>query len=211
MRPLAWIGLAVLLVIATLLWLWAAAVHPGIYVENGPMENFQVGCLGVGGVLFLWRAWLAKAGVERVVFAALALFYLTFLIREFDTRKFDVPMVTSVLSGTVRNVWLGALWVVAGYFIYRSRATVFGWGWRWLGTPAGRLFLAAGVFWVLGAAVDKLELFGSKPRDMLVEELLEVNAALLMAIVAVVRSGDRVAEGAPSRWTPTAKVHDGRI
>ncbi|MGH8527120.1 MAG: hypothetical protein ACREXY_23820 [Gammaproteobacteria bacterium] len=203
--------MAVLLVIATLLWLWAAAVHPKIYVENGPMENFQVGCLGVGGVLFVWRAWLVDERAARVLFAALALFYVTFLIREFDTRKFDVPIVTSVLSGTVRNVWLGGLWVVAGYFIYRSRGSVAPFGRRWLATPGGRLLLLAGVFWVLGAGVDKAELFGSKPRDMLAEELLEVNAALLMlisAIVSMVRTGQPAAEVASSRWRPATEAAD---
>jgi 4-amino-4-deoxy-L-arabinose transferase-like glycosyltransferase len=184
-RRFAWLGLAILLVGASLLWLWAAAVYPKIYVENGPMENFQVGCLGVGALLFAWQArGLQRA--ERVLFAALALFYITFLIREFDTRKFDWPIANAILSGTIRNVWLGALWLVTGYFIYRSRAKLVPLGLRWVGTPEGRLLLVAGVFWVFGAAVDKLELFGSKPRDMLAEELLEINAALLMMLSAIV-------------------------
>jgi hypothetical protein len=197
-----WILTIVLLGVCTLLWLWAAAVHPRIYVEHGPMENFQVACLVVGCALLAWRARAATQPQERVMFIGLALFYMTFAIREFDTRPFNWPVVTTLLNGMVRNVWLGTLWLVVGYFAYRHRTGVFALGRKWLGTPAGRLLLLAGVLWLLGAVVDKADPFGSKARDMLAEELLEVNATLLMgvsAIASLLRAGQS-GEQPSAKW-----------
>ena len=186
MRRFAFILLAGLLLLFTLLWLSAAAVHPRIYVEHGPMENFQAVCLLVGCAVFAWRTRAARQPDERVLLGALALFYATFFVREFDTRQFGRPLVDAIMSGTGRNLWLGAGWVVVAYFAFRYRRSLFEVTRKWLRSPAGRLLLLAGVFWVVAAAVDKMDPFGSKPRDMLTEELLEANAALIMALAAVV-------------------------
>jgi len=170
------------------------------------MENFQVGCLVLGAAVLTWQARVAKQPHERVLFAALALFFATFALREFDVRKGDwPPLAVSVLDGAIRNLWLGTLWLVIGYFAYRHRANLLTFGWKWLRSPPGRILLVAGVFWVLAAGVDKADAFGTRRRNLLAEELIEVNAALLMALSAIIslmRSHNTLAEDAASQWTP---------
>jgi hypothetical protein len=169
------------------------------------MENFQVGCLLLGAAVLAWQACVTKQPHERVFFAALALFFVTFALREFDVRKGDWPIASTILAGTVRNLWLCGLWLVLGCFAYRHRAKALTFGWKWLGSRAGRILLIAGVFWVLAAGVDKADAFGTRRRNLLAEELIEVNAALLMALSAIIslmRTHDILAEDASSQWTP---------
>jgi hypothetical protein len=81
---------------------------------------------------------------------------------------------------------------------------------KWLGSPAGRILLVAGLFWVVAAAVDKADAFGTKRRNMLAEELIEVNAALLMAFSAIISmfpSRNTLAGDTASQWT-SAEVQD---
>ena len=178
------------------------------------MENFQVGCLIVGAVILSWQAGVAKQPHERLLFVALALFFVTFALREFDVRKGDWPVASTILSGTVRNLWLGGLWLIIAWHGYRHRANAWAFGWRWLKSGAGRVILIAGLFWILGAAVDKIHPFGSRRRNMLGEELLEANAALLMtfsALVSLLCSRKASDENDLSTWTPAAEAHDGPI
>jgi hypothetical protein len=168
------------------------------------MENFQVGCLVLGAGVLAWRACAAKQPHERVFFVALALFFATFALREFDVRKGEWPIASTILAGTIRNLWLGGLWLVLGYFAYRYRSNVRTFGLKWLGSRAGRILLVAGLFWIVAAAVDKADAFGTKRRNLLAEELIEVNAALLMALSAIIslmRSQNTLAEDAASQWT----------
>ncbi len=52
----------------------------------------------------------------------------------------------------------------------------------WLRTPAAVLMFAAGAFWITSALIDK-SLLGRK--DLFNEELMEVNATLLMTASAL--------------------------
>jgi hypothetical protein len=182
------LGILALLVGSTALWLWIAAVRPRVHVEHGPMENFQAGCLALGGVLLGHRAWRSGKGAERAWLGALALLYVTFLFLELDTGEFDWPAVNTVLQGVVRNAWLGLLWSVAGLALFRHRRDVPEVARRWLGTSPGKLLLTAGLFWAAGSVVDKTEPFLLRSQNMLVEEIWESNAALLMALAAVIGS-----------------------
>ena len=182
-----------------------------IFRENGPMENFQVGCLLLGATVLAWQAYTGKQAHERVFFAALALFFATFALREFDVRRGDWPsIVTSVLDGMIRNLWLGTLWLVIAWSAYRYRVGLLSFGLKWLGSRAGRVLLVAGLFWVLAAAVDKADAFGTKRRNLLAEELIEVNAALLMAFSAIISmfpSRNTLAGDTASQWS-AAEAHD---
>lgn len=175
------------------------------------MENFQVGCLLLGAAVLAWQARAVKQTHERIFFAALALFFATFALREFDVRRGDwPPLATRVLDGSIRNLWLGGLWLVIGYFAFRHRANVLAFGRRWLRSPPARILLVAGLFWVVAAGVDKADAFSTRRRNLLAEELLEVDAALLMAfsaIISLLRSRNTLGEDAASQWTP-AEAHD---
>jgi hypothetical protein len=202
------LGTIALLLGTTALWLWIGARYASVYVEHGPMESFQAGCLALGCLLFALRLSPSprprvSSTHERILFAALALFYGTFMLLEFDTREFDWPLFNRIFHGVIRNVWLGALWFIIGFLIFRHFRGFFSALWRWLWTGPGRLFMAAGVFWVAGAFVDKLKPFDLRSQNLFMEELLENNAALLMILSAITcwsRHADPAPQTAAAGW-----------
>ena len=213
MRQLTWVGATALVLISTVLWLWAASMtRRWIFAEHGAMENFQVVCLVFGAAVLAWQAFAARQTQERILFAALTLFFATFAIREFDVRKGEwSPVLVAVLSGTARNLWLGSLWLLLGGFAYRYRANLLLFGWKWLRSPAGDILLVAGLFWVVAAGVDKADPFSTRRRNLLAEELIEANAALLMAfsaIISLARLRPTQPEAATSQWIPAEAQDD---
>lgn len=142
------------------------------------MENFQALCLVAGFGFCLAALVQSERDPPRVFVLGLALLFLTMFVLEVDTRKLEVPVLVMLFNGTVRNVWLGIVWLGAAVLFFRNMQPV----WRvfagWLRSRSGGLFIATGVFWVLGRISDKA-LLGSK--DLFLEELMEVNAGVLMA------------------------------
>lgn len=175
-----------LIVISFVSWFWLERLDPRIFREHGPMENFQVGCLAVG-IFFLLRAArrASSSPPRRLFLGGIILLYGTFLLLEFDVREFHIPWLTLLLNGTVRNVWVGSLWLFGLIaFLRRARST-----WAefvaWVRTSAGALLLIAGCFWASGWLVDHLKLFASVDGNLMLEELMEANAAPLMLISAI--------------------------
>jgi hypothetical protein len=185
-RTRAILATTVGLVVFSALWLWLSTTPAGanIFVEHGPMENFQAICIGLGFLLYLGQI-RSSQPPHRLLVAALAVFYLTFVVVEFDTRELGWRTAAVVLNGPVRNIWLVALWAAICVWALRHRRIVLPTGWRWLGSPSGLLLMGSGVFWIVAGAVDKLKLFSPPARNLLVEELLETNAALLMVVAAI--------------------------
>ena len=175
--------LPALLIASFFFWFWLRHLDPEIFREHGPMENFQVGCLAVG-IFFLARAMRgASSGPQRLFLGGLILLYTTFLLLEFDVREFKIPWLTALLGGTVRNIWVSALWVLSFVLFLRHARSTWAAFVAWFRTAAGVLLLIAGLFWASGWLIDHLKLFGSWERMM--EELMEANAAPLMVISAI--------------------------
>ena len=171
-------------------WLWLGTKRPGIFVEHGPMENFQAICITLGLLFLVWQMFQVESA-PRIIAAGVALLYATFLIVEFDTRELGWRAAAAVLNGPVRNTWLAILWVALAIWALRYRVFLVATLRQWVWSAAGLFLVAAGLFWVAGGIVDKLKLLGSGPRNLLGEELLETNAALLMLLAAI----------AAARWT----------
>lgn len=206
------LGIIASLLAFTGLWLWLSTDAPEIFVEHGAMENFQAICMTLGVLLFLWQMRTGELP-QRITSGGLALFYATFLILEFDTRELGWRAAATVLNGAIRNGWLGALWLLLGIWVFRHRHAVVPVARQWLWSRAGLLLVLAGCFWVAGGAVDKLKLLGSTSRNLLGEELLETNAALLMllAALAAVRSSKKpptLSQGAESYAREAPKAQD---
>jgi len=113
------------------------------------------------------------------------LLYGTLLVLEVDLREFDLPRINRLLNGKVRNVWLGGLWALGLVLFLRDARNVWSIFLRWLPTRACSLLLMAGALWFAGALFDKLKPFSNQDTDLMAEELVETNAALLMLVFAV--------------------------
>jgi hypothetical protein len=164
----------------SLFWLFLWSRYPRLYRENGPMENFQAGCLFVGMVFLLKGSWSATNPPRRILLLGIMLLYLTMLVREIDLRGSSLSWLHYWLHGGVRNIWLGSCWAVALILFLRNARPVWNEFRGWLREPAAGWLLLAGVGWILAAGIDKLKPFASSGGNLMAEELLEVNAAVAM-------------------------------
>jgi hypothetical protein len=168
-----------------LAWLAMQQAAPTIYRENGPMENTQALCLLGAVLLFVCGAVRRKPIGDRVLFSGLALFCGTFFLLEFDVREYRLATLNRIFNGPIRNLWLGLLWAAAFTWFFRNMGAAIQSFVAWLCGRSGTLFALSGVFWVAAAIVDKLKPFATMPNNLFAEELLEMNAAALMFVSAV--------------------------
>jgi hypothetical protein len=155
--------------------------YPDIARENGPMENFQLACLGLGIGLLAYGSGRGPHRGERILCGGLALFYATMLMSELDFRQYDLPLLNRLTKGTVRNVALVLAWSVALVAFVKNRAEVWNRFRVWMRSGAGLMLLVAGGFWLTSGLIDKSIL---PPKSLFNEELMEINATLLMLISA---------------------------
>ncbi|MEO6183482.1 MAG: hypothetical protein ABIP71_10390, partial [Verrucomicrobiota bacterium] len=167
--------------INTALWLGLKS-HPGISAENGPMENFQAACLGLGFLIWLVASFRTKNRAEQILLAGLALFYFSFLILEVDFRKFHAPILNTLFNGRIRDAWLGCLWLGAGIIFYKNANPAWKEFLDWLKNPCGILIIVSGAHWLASGLIDKS--FTAR-KELYHEELLEVNASLLMLLSSI--------------------------
>ena len=188
----------------TLLWIALLNLDKKIFREHGPMENFQVACLFVAGIIWaISLKRIANPGARVLVYAIIFL-HVNFFASEYDVRPFGIDWLTFLLKGTFRNSVLAAGWLFI-FLLFASRARPT---WdafvNWLATRSAKVMMIAGVFWVLGWIVDKSKPFPSPDQSFMAEELLETNATFFMVVAAIffLRSNRAVRE-------PQTFPHDG--
>ena len=178
--------ISALIIGVVLLTLWLLSLYrsdASIAREHGPMENVQAVLLSSGVLLLALFAVAARERGDRYVLGVASLVYLTFLLLEYDVRPFKKPLLSLLLNGAVRNAWVGLAWIGAGWCVWCNRGKVWLAIQRFRRTFAALLLVAAGVFWVTGAASEKLGF--SEPKTFFLEELFETHAAVLMVLSAV--------------------------
>lgn len=187
LRNILWtaaLTLAVICVLAAGLLLIGAEIKT-LLRESGPVENVQALALLVGCLLFGFAAASAATTADRLLFAALALFYLTFMLREIEVEAFlaDFP-VLAVLDSPLRNYWVGALWAVLIVIVLRHLGSVLHAFFRWVRHLPGYLIIGGGVFYGLAEGIEKRAL-GVVPESVRAyEELPELVAVILMLFCA---------------------------
>jgi hypothetical protein len=183
LRFLPAISVALTLVVHTALWFLCRSYYPLISVENGPMEIFQAVALLGGCAILAWRASRVESTHDRLLLLGLAIFYLTFVFGEIDTRVLASPFLELVFDGAVRNLLLGLLWGGAFVAFFRHRHLTWRRFREWLPSAGGILLLTAGGFWLVSGGIDKLHLLPGTHHFF--EELAEVNAVMLMLLTAL--------------------------
>ncbi len=151
--------------------------------ENGGMENVQAAEMLLSTFFFLVIVRSRGERLERVFFSSLALLCVTFFLREVDIEKLGFnPVITWLGSGFGRNLWLGVAWLVfllIFSFHARKLCKIF---LTWLNSLAGRTMLLAGLFFILAWPLDKNVFPISRLSAQFYEELLELNASILMLL-----------------------------
>jgi hypothetical protein len=166
----------------TLFWSVCYQLHWVTAVENGGMENAQALAIFLSSILFLLSA-MRRQFPERVLFLALTLLCLSFLLRELDMEDLGLnPMVTWLTSGIGRNLVVSLSWsfFLLFTFFYRDRL------WKafraWAISPEGKVMILAGTFFVLAWPFDKEFLPILSETSRFFEELLELNGCMLIWI-----------------------------
>lgn len=165
----------------SILWLMLKN-QAGISAENGPMENFQIVCLALAFLLWLVATFVEKISTSKIILFSLALFNVSFLVLELDTRDFDAPFFNKLLNGKIRDAWLGCFWLILVISFFRKMKPAWAAFLNWLKTSSGVVMIVSGFFWLVSGLIDK-SLLGRK--ELYREELMEVNATLLMLISAL--------------------------
>jgi hypothetical protein len=153
--------------------------HVVLADENGPLEMFQVlfTCLAI--VLFYFAAFKSNRP-QTQLYCAIALTFFTFLIRELDLRKLDLPgILTHIASGPSERLFIavGIIGVLVLLIVYRMELIKT--GLAYIPTLPGMLIVAGAVFLVGGDVFDK-ELIDT-PFFRLYEEWLEFNGYFLLS------------------------------
>ena len=180
-------AIANLAVIASVI---ASDLH-GVHAENALFENIQAVCLIFAALLYALSSFGNKS-TDRIELMGLALLCFSFSLREIDIELFGLPpLIEQFFVGKGRTATLLVLW--GGYLALLLRQPI---GFvdlikRQFDSGLVAYLLIAACLLVCGAVFDRGILMLNHPR--LYEELLEVNAYLLLfipaakAIMAVVR------------------------
>lgn len=144
--------------------------------ENGLVEWLQSAFIALSFFTFLLGIYLNQGIKERLISSGFSLLSLSFLLRELDVEKFDLPIFLITLgSGSGRNIFLGLLWIILFGLIYKYRehftkeAVA-----KFLFSGTGQLLMFAALMLILGAMMDKNVLKLDHLTTRFYEELLEL-------------------------------------
>ena len=171
-------AIANLAVIASVI---ASDLH-GVHAENALFENIQAVCLIFAALLYALSSFGNKS-TDRIELMGLALLCFSFSLREIDIELFGLPpLIEQFFVGKGRTATLLVLW--GGYLALLLRQPI---GFvdlikRQFDSGLIAYLLIAACLLVCGAVFDRGILMLNHPR--LYEELLEVNAYLLLFIPA---------------------------
>jgi hypothetical protein len=166
---------------------WTALHLEGYAIahENGWMENQQALCL-LGAAIMFARVGCEGLRATKLFYISLALFCFTLLLREMELKGESIPAWATWLStGTPRNLWLAFLWtwlLVTARRDVREMCQVFV---SWLHTPAARLMLVAGLFYLVSWPFDKKVFTLARSMNMFLEELADSMAAILVLVSGI--------------------------
>lgn len=162
--------------------------NPLVIAEHQGIEIAQAVLLLLACVMHSIRAFrLPPGSIKFFVHAGLALLTFSFAVRELDISRFGEALVWSTVQRGVQLFGL-ALWAAFLFWalkhlksIYRDRNTI-------LYSPTMVLTIAGGAFFIAGWPFDKKLFLLSQEISQLIEETLELNASVLLAMASVADS-----------------------
>ena len=191
--------LAVNLLLARLPWASLAAA----YQENSPLEYGQLALTTLAALIALRRTAAAPGEFSRRLFAALALALLAISYREADFRAWITPgsllhQLSYLLKYAVFPACYGYLLYLLLHCLRREPSRML----RFLFADVGALLPLATGLVLLAAALDK-GLLDLAVRNRLLEEVLELNAYVLLLFLVVLGEGAAHPDSHPARCCDT--------
>jgi hypothetical protein len=180
--------IALLLINASFFYEVEVGGNTEIVKEDHALENYQVILLFICGAVYLQTLFFAQK--EQKLFpGAGALLCFSFILRELDIEKFDLPQIVILLGhGLGRNIMLISLWLlVTGLFI-RNYKHYLGIAFNLLKTRSALLMFAGGLLLIVGDLFED-KVFGVKFHQ-LYEELSELNGYFFILFASLSLSSD---------------------
>ncbi len=160
LRSLSGIPAAIIISVYIVFAIWASNAvldnNTHIYAENGLIENIQAAILAIACLVYLLSATLNKK-TETLIFLFFSLLCYSFMLRELDVERLDVPHVLKVIgSGKGRDISLAlafsTIFIYAALtdFSYYKKAAI-----DFIRSRPGVLMMAAAVFLLIGDIFEK--------------------------------------------------------
>lgn len=179
-----WVAV-LLLVCNAVTWLALDRAGMVLYLENGAMENLQLGGLILGAVL-AFAASFRCSRATRIGLLGISLLLVNMAMREFEPEESGLTgFALWILDSTGRNLITSLLWAIWVVFVVLNLRDV------WLAALSfdrlifGLLF-AGGLFYAIGSLVDHTLQFLPPERQMFCQEFIETHGAILIGWASVV-------------------------
>lgn len=173
---------------------WWSVTTDQIARENGPVENLQLAVLVMAMAVFI-HAGRRPGGASRQFFMAAGIVCLYLFLRELDLRSVPVSEWVRWLGGNIpRKVIQGTVLLTLAFYLSRHFSTVFG---AVRGAGIKQMWPYALIFLLFCTAKMAEEIsradknkFGdfALPHGQFWEEMLELNAHLMIVAVAMISS-----------------------
>jgi len=164
------IGISIFFILSVLF------LYPEINTEeDGIVETVQSIFIVLAMALFTYHAFISKEIKAKLASFGLSLLSLTFLLRELDVEKFDLPSFIIMLgSGAGRNLLLGSLWIILLLFTFKYKSVEKNKIVSFLFSVPGQILMFSALMLVLGAMMDKNIFSLQNLTTRFYEELLEL-------------------------------------
>ncbi|WP_373033508.1 hypothetical protein [Sulfurovum sp.] len=156
--------------------------------EEGILEISQSIFIAFSMIGFAYHAFISKEIEAKLASFGLSLLSLTFLLRELDVEKLDIPYFLIILgSGLGRNLLLGSLWIILliltlKYISVEKKKIV-----AFLFSTSGQLLMFSALLLVLGVMMDKNVFSLQLMTTRFYEELLELLAYCFLFFVSILK------------------------
>jgi hypothetical protein len=196
------IGALIVLVLIDALYFYEAEINANMEIakEGQSLENNQAILIFVSGLVYL-RALFLVQKCHKLFPCAGALLCLSFILRELDVEKYDLPQVIILLGhGLGRNILLICLWLLVTALFLRHHKHYLGIAVFLLKTRSALFVIAGGLFLVLGSLFED-KVFGVDSHQ-LYEELSEFNGYYFILLASLNLSSDLGRISPPYRGAP---------
>lgn len=176
-----------LLVINTVFWNIAYHHQWITAAENSLMENFQILVLSIAAIIFAVLAFINKEKTLRIFYSVFSFLNISFMLREMDFEGMDVfPVFHWASSGIGFIILMLIGWFTLALLILSVRKKFWTLVKKWAKSAAGITMIAAGGLLFLSIHLDKKVFRMSRATAQFWEELIEINAFLLIIASALI-------------------------
>jgi len=156
--------------------------------EEGILEIMQAFFIAVSMVIYAFCAFFDRAIGTRLTSLTLSLLSLSFLLRELDVGKYDIPSIFILLgSGIGKNVLTGLLWIFLFIVLFKLRKKFWQSNNGFLSSKQGQLLMISALMLLLGALMDKNIFSLETDTTRFYEELLELLGYVYLFTVSIFR------------------------